>query len=74
MTEDFCGWAVAAVAVLEDEDRFQYRLRCFTVGTFHEADAIAYAIGEMRKDYLDWEITTATQKLLSLRVVEDTTP
>ena len=71
MTEDFCGWAVAAVAILEGEERFQFRLRCFTVGTFHEEDARAYAVGEMQKDYPDWEITTTTQRLLSLRVIEE---
>lgn len=66
--ETFNGWCVAAVAIRGDD----FRLRAFSVGTFHEEDARQYAYDEVARDYPPsegWEITTATHRLTGVREI-----
>ena len=61
----FCGWAIAGLARMGD----RIRLRAFTIGTYHEEDAIRYAREGLERDNPGWEITIATYALRGVREV-----
>lgn len=62
----FMGWAVAGLALSEEG----FRLRIFTIGTYHEEDAVRYARSEMERDWPGWAIYTATYAMTAKRIVE----
>lgn len=64
----FCGWAVAVLGIRDGS----WRLRVFTVGTYHEDDAKQYARSEVAREYPPaegWVLYTATHQLRGLREV-----